>query len=142
MATTSDILGDDGLLSKLEDLFGELDSSKRPEVARSLLKIAAKELRIRETYTTYRTKGEIIPKDSEILDGLVWKVCSLYYGRSLCIPVQLASSEGKIYAKPREPILKMEFEQLFGFGIRCCDFDPERVICLGAPSTLKLTYVL
>ena len=92
-------------------------------------------------HVSFRVKTFVrrILSNDEIDANLVWKpanlhMCDTYGGPTRCVVVDMAWLADIVFLRCIESLPKREFEDLFGFGIMCQDYDENKVVQVIAPN--------
>lgn len=62
--------------------------------------------------------------------GIMWEECDLKIGPFKWCPVYYCQSESQIYIKPIKRVFNKNFEDIFGFGFYCQNYDDKKVVWL------------
>ena len=62
--------------------------------------------------------------------GFKWEECDLKIGTFKWCPVYYYQSESQIYIKPIKRVFDKNFEDIFGFGFNCHNYDDKKVVWL------------
>jgi len=62
--------------------------------------------------------------------GFKWEKCDLKIGTFKWCPVYYCQIESQIYIKPVNPEFDKNFEDIFGFGFSCQNYDAKKVVWL------------
>ena len=62
--------------------------------------------------------------------GVTWEECDLKIGTFKWCPVYYCQIESQIYIKPFNREFDRNFENIFGFGFNCHNYDDKKVVWL------------
>lgn len=83
-----------------------------------------------ELHTKYYKPGNLIIDTTEDIDATNFKRDDMDYNAYVAdIPISaFGLTLYKVVMKPKSPVPRYEFEELFGFGRNCKGFDPEKKV--------------